>query len=203
MGIIVDLIIVGIVLLSVFLGYRKGLVTLAIGLCAFVISIVLTIMLYKPITNLIINTTNIDETIQDTIMEKVGEVIESNSDNQITNSLIESAKNETLPEASRTLAINIVSGISILVIFIGIRIALIFVTKIANLVAKLPIINQFNKIGGILYGLIRGLLITYVILLIINFAGLINPTNMLHKNINESYLGKTMYNNNILNVFFN
>jgi len=203
MGIIVDLIIVGIVLLSVFLGYKKGLVSLAIGLCAFVLSIVITVMIYKPVTNLIVNTTNIDETIQDTIMEKTGEIIESTPDNQITSELIESAKNGMLPEASRTLAINIVSGASIIAIFILIRIALIFITKLANAIAKLPIINQFNKMGGILYGLIRGILIIYVTLLIINFVGLINPTNMLHQNINESYIGKNMYENNILNVFFN
>jgi len=203
MGIIVDLIIVGIVLLSVFLGYKKGLVSLAIGLCAFVLSIVITVMIYKPVTNLIVNTTNIDETIQDTIMEKTGEIIESTPDNQITSELIESAKNGMLPEASRTLAINIVSGASIIAIFILIRIALIFITKLANAIAKLPIINQFNKMGGILYGLIRGILIIYVTLLIINFVGLINPTHMLHQNINESYIGKNMYENNILNVFFN
>lgn len=203
MGIIVDLIIVGVVLLSVFLGYKKGLVSLAIGLCAFAISIVLTIMLYKPITNLVVNATNIDETIQDAIMEKTGEIIDSNSDNQITNSLIESAKEGMLPETSKTLAINIISAASIMAIFIITRIVLVFITKIANAVAKLPIINQFNKMGGIIYGLIRGILIIYVALLIINFIGIINPTNVLHKNVNESYIGNSMYNNNILNVFFN
>ena len=70
MGIIVDLIIIGIVLLSTFLAYRKGMVKLAIGLCAFVISIVVTFVLYTPIANLVINVTSIDEAIEDIIYEK-------------------------------------------------------------------------------------------------------------------------------------
>ena len=59
MGVIVDLIIIAIVALSTYLAYKKGLVALAIKLCAVVISIVITLLLYKPVSNLIINTTSI------------------------------------------------------------------------------------------------------------------------------------------------
>ena len=70
MGIIIDIVIVALIALSVFLGYKKGLVTLAIGLCSFIIALVLTLILYKPITNLVINTTTIDDTIENSILEK-------------------------------------------------------------------------------------------------------------------------------------
>ena len=60
---VVDLIIIAIVALSTFLAYKKGLVNLAIGLCAFVISIAITVILYQPISNLVINVTSIDEMI--------------------------------------------------------------------------------------------------------------------------------------------
>ena len=46
MGIIVDLIIVIAILLSAFLGYKKGLVDLAIKICAFAISLVIAFVLY-------------------------------------------------------------------------------------------------------------------------------------------------------------
>ena len=91
MGIIIDLVIVGIILLSVFLGYRKGLVSLAIGACTFIIALVVTLILYKPVGNLIISTTGIDEMLQNTILEKVNEVMSQDTDQ--TNQLIESAKN--------------------------------------------------------------------------------------------------------------
>ena len=57
MGIIFDLVIVAIIVLSTFLAYRKGLAVLAIKLCSVLIAIVVTLLLYRPIANLIINTT--------------------------------------------------------------------------------------------------------------------------------------------------
>ena len=92
MGVIVDLIIIAIVALSTYLAYKKGLVALAIKLCAVVISIVITLLLYKPVSNLIINTTSIDETIQNAILEKATDVIrqeeESDLSNEVQRSLI-------------------------------------------------------------------------------------------------------------------
>lgn len=123
-------------------------------------------------------------------------------DSEETSKLIESAKNGMLPETAKNLANNIVYGGVMVILFVGSRIALRFVSAIANLVAKLPVINQFNKIGGALYGLLRGCLLIYAILMIISIFGTVNPKNSLHQNINESSLGKTMYENNVLNVFF-
>lgn len=199
MGIIVDLIIVAIIALSVFLGYRKGLVSLAIGACTFIIALAVTLILYRPVGNLIINTTGIDEMLQNTILEKVNEVMEQ--DTNQTNQLIESAKNGLLPETSKTLANNIVYGGVMLILFIGTKLALRLVKAIANLIAKLPIISQFNKLGGALYGILRGALLVYVVLMIISIIGTVNPNNVLHKDINESTLGKLMYENNIINAF--
>ena len=43
MGIIVDIIIIAIILVSTFLAYRKGLITLAIQLVSVIIAVVLTL----------------------------------------------------------------------------------------------------------------------------------------------------------------
>lgn len=200
MGIIIDIVIIAFILLSIYLGYRKGLVSLAIGACTFIIALVVTLILYKPVGNLIINTTGIDEMLQNSILEKVNEVMKE--DAEASNQLIESAKNGLLSETSKTLANNIVYGGVMLILFIGAKIALMLVKAIADLIAKLPIINQFNKLGGALYGLLRGALLVYVVLMMISVIGTVNPKNTLHESINESSLGKTMYENNVLNAFF-
>lgn len=214
MGIIVDIIIIAIIALSIFLGYRKGLIELAIKLCAFVIAILITLILYKPVSNLIINTTSIDETIENSILEKANDVMEGEEDEELseetnpasTEELSEEIKQEAreglLPEAARGLSVNIVRGGVIIILYVLVRIALRFVTALANLVAKLPILKQFNKAGGAIYGALRGILIIYVCLIIISIFGQINPENEIHQNIEQSTLGKTMYENNILNVFF-
>lgn len=202
MGIIIDLVIVLFILASVFLGYRKGLISLGIHLCAFIIAIIITFLLYRPIAIVVINSTTIDEKLQETIQTNVKNFMTEDKDSTSTNSLIESAKKGMLPEASRTLAINIIYGITMILLFTIVRICLIFINSIANAIAKLPILKQFNKLGGIIYGLLRGFLIVYVFLMLMNLVIAVSPKSSINQMINDSYIAKTMATYNILNVFF-
>lgn len=203
MGIIVDFIIIAIILLSTFLAYRKGLVKLAIGLFSFIIAIVATVILYQPISNLVINATNIDEAIENTIYEKANDIMKENeTENELTNQVMETTANEMLPETARNLAIDIVRGGVIIILVVAIKIALRFITALADGIAKLPIIHQINKTGGLVYGLLRGILIIYVALLILTISEQIDPNNTVNQSLDQSYLGKTMYQNNILKVLF-
>lgn len=201
MGIVVDLIIIAIIALSAFLGYRKGFVTLAIKFFAFIIAIAITFIIYKPVANVVINVTGIDESIENAILEKANDIM-TNEENETSNKMLEEAKTGILPQTAREIAVNIVTGGVVLILFIAVRIALKFVTALANIVAKLPIIKQFNEMGGLLYGVLRGVLVVYIAMLLIGVVGQINPQNSIHKNINESYVGKMMYENNVLNIFF-
>ena len=129
-------------------------------------------------------------------------MMQKDDKNELTSELIESAKQGMLPEAARELTINTIYGVTAIILFIIARIVFIFVSALANLIAKLPVIKQFNEVGGAVYGLLRGLIIIYAILIIISFVGQINPKNIATQTINESTLGRTMYENNIFNVFF-
>lgn len=200
MSIVVDIIIVAIILLSTFLAYRKGLITLAIQLVAVVIAIVLTLLLYKPVSNVIINVTAIDETIQNAILEEANNIM--TNDEEGANQVVETIQNNMLPETARTISINIIEGAVILILYIVIRIALKFVTALANLVSKLPILNQLNQLGGIIYGILRGVLIIYILLLLVNLSGEIEPQNHVYMAVEESYIGKVMNENNILDILF-
>ena len=200
MGIVVDIIIIAIILLSTFLAYKKGLITLAIQLVSVIIAVVLTLILYKPVSNVIINVTGIDEMIQNAILEEANDIMTNNQEN--ANQVVESIQNNMLPETARTISINIIQGAVILILYVIIRIILRFVTALANLVVKLPILNQFNKLGGVIYGILRGLLIVYILLLLVNVSGEIDAKNKVYTTVEESYIGKMMNENNVLSVLF-
>ena len=68
MGIVLDVIIIAIILLNIIICYKKGLVKLAVGLVAVIISLILAMMLYKPVSNIIIKNTEIDEKIKESII---------------------------------------------------------------------------------------------------------------------------------------
>lgn len=201
MGIIIDLVIIVIILLSTYLAYKKGLISLAVQLIAIIISLAITLVLYKPVTNVVVNVTDIDETIQDAILKKANTMISEN--NEKSDKIIETIQSNMLPETAEVIAVNIIQGAVIIILYIVGRVILRFVSIIANIVSKIPIISQINKTGGIIYGLLRGIIIVYAILLIINLSGTINPQNPVYTDLEESYIGKTMATNNILNVLFN
>ena len=204
MGIIIDIIIIAIIAISTFLAYKKGLIALAIKLCAFIIAIVVTFILYNPVSNLVINVTNIDETVQNAILEKTTDLInqeEIANQNETMQNLINQAKEGTLPEASRELAISIVKFGVMIILFLAVRIGLVFVTALANMLAGLPIIKQLNKSGGIVYGLLRGIILIYAIFMIMVIVQKVNTTMNIEENIKETFIAKYMYEHNVLNIF--
>lgn len=200
MNIVVDIIIILIVLISALLAYRKGLMSLAVQLLATIISILIIIVIYKPVSNFIINTTGIDEYIQNGILEKVTDIVEQDQENN--NQIVETIEKGMLPETARSLSINIVQGGVILILYILLRIGLKFVTGLVNIVARVPIIKQINKLGGVIYGIARGILLVYVILLLINLSGNINANNKAYTAVESSTVGKFMNENNIIAMVF-
>lgn len=202
MGIVIDIILVLIVALSAFLGYKKGLVELGAKLFAGIIAIVITLIIYKPVGNIVIKNTSIDEKIENTILEKTTNVIDENSkisDNKYiqdsSDNAVSQVKEEVLPEQARNIAVNIVYVATALILFIISKIVLSIVISLANAVASLPILKQFNEIGGFLYGLVRGAIISLVLILVIGTIAKLNPNGYLGKNVESTYLLKEVYNN--------
>ncbi len=209
MGIVVDIIIVAILILCILYGYKKGLIKVATKLLATVIAIVVTLILYIPISNLIINATSIDESIQNVIYENVSKNITTkNSDNSnenylqtIQGQLVEDAKNNILPETSRKLAINIIHIGVMILLFVALKIGISLIKVLTDKISKLPIIKQFDKAGGVIYGLLIGFVIIFVSLAIIKVVDGINPQNPVSKNVEKSSIGGVLYNNNVIDIF--
>lgn len=236
---ILDIVVVALIALSVFLGYRKGLVKLAIGIVSLLLSLVITGILYIPLSNLVVNVTNIDETIENAIYEKAMENAfdesatknttnnnNSTSSNNRTNnntstsksatgvnassktadstslSLTQAVAEGTLPAAARGLSVSVVRLGVFIVLCLASRVIIGILAKFADALANLPLIKQFNKTGGIICGLIRGVLVAYVALLLVAYITQINPDNSIYKSIQDSYITKVMYENNIIGAFF-
>ena len=187
MGIIIDIVIITIIILSAFLGYKKGLVKLGTRW----IAIILTIILYRPLGGLIINNTSIDEKIENTITENTTSFINENTQgiDIITNQI----KNEILPEEAKNISQNVIYTITSILLFIIIKITLSIIIALLDFVADLPILKQFNEVGGIIYGLIRGIIIACIFIFIIGAYLKINPQSTLNNSIDDTYLTNFIY----------
>ena len=162
----------------------------------------ITLIIYKPVGNIVIKNTSIDEKIENTISEKTTNVIDENSkisDNKYiqdaSDNAVSQVKEEVLPEQARNIAVNVVYVATALILFIISKIVLSIVISLANAVASLPILKQFNEIGGFLYGLVRGAIISFVLILVIGTVAKLNPNGSLSKNVESTYLLKEVYDN--------
>lgn len=193
MGIIIDIVLIGIVLLSAFLGYKKGLVKLGAKLFASIIAIVLTIIIYRPISDMIINNTQFDEKIKDTVIQNTTNFLDENS--HVSDPMIEQVKNGMLPEEAEKISKSVVYAVTAIVLFIVVKITLSIVISLIDFIVNLPILKEFNEIGGILYGIIRGVLIVCICIWLMGVFAKINPDSSLNDRIEESYLTKIIYEN--------
>lgn len=191
MGIIIDIILIAIILLSAFLGYKKGLVKLGAKLFAGLIAIIITIVIYKPVSEMIINNTSLDEKIQSTIIQNATNIINENQQTQ--NSITNQLENNILPQQAEDIAKNVVRVITAVVLFIGVKIILSIIISLLDFVASLPILKEFNEIGGIVYGLVRGILIVGVCILLLGAYTKVNPENKLNSEVQNSHLTKIIY----------
>ena len=218
MGIVLDIVVVVLFLVSAFLGYKKGLINVIFNLCAFIIAFILTWILYTPVSNLIINNTQLDENIKSTIIEK-GVVEENEENNQEksnkkekskdesnVNKYVENyvskaaneAKNEIVKSTADIVAEKTVAIIVAIGLFIVIRLILILLRFVANGIAELPLIKQCNEVGGLAYGIIRGLFVIYLLFAICFIVMSVNNIEAVSNVIDGSFISKFIYNNNII-----
>ena len=211
------LIIVGILVLCIALGYRRGLAGALLKLISFALALVIAFVLFKPVSNIIIDNTNWDESLTQGIREAI--VSDSNEEttdgkenaeeqgmptvimehiNESVEAAGDTAKEAVADAAAEEAAIIIINAGVWIALFIIAKIALFFVKGIANLITKLPIIKQFDKLGGIIYGILEAIVVIYIILAIISFVSPVLSGSGIIEAIQDSFIGSIMYHNNLL-----
>lgn len=200
---LMDIIVIAIIALITFIGYKKGLIKVAFNIISFVLAIVIAIVLYKPISSFIINYTPIDDKIEETIANQIAssDNIEEESHNFIEN-YYSDIKNASTSVIAKNISQMVINVACIIIVFIVSKIILLFFKFSGDLIAKLPLIKQFNSVGGFLYGLLKGFIVVYILLALIAIASPMIEMNELIKMINSSIITNIMYNNNIILVLF-
>ena len=214
-GILVDLVIISIIISSIYWGYRRGLVAVVFKILVFIISLLIVFLLYKPVSNSIMANTQLDEKLAALIESNLagttladGNLLEPSESN--FSAAVVDMINDFVKEALQKNVSNAVGYVSVelshfmirvgtmLILLIVSRFFLLFIRFAAELIANLPFIKLFNKSGGLIYGVIKGFLVIYLILAIFSvISPLISSWGIIDA-IQDSTLGSKMYNNNII-----
>lgn len=247
-GIILDIIVIGLLVLSIWLGYKKGLTKSLLKIFSFLIAIIISFILFSPISNFIINNTEIVNNLQNTIANTFKNEDEENKKNKELNNNLDEQKNESnnseeenvenkvlqitkeqeetsekdfknifnkyiekkiieagneakdyvIELASRQIAIAIVNICVFIVLFIVVRIALIFIKALADVITKIPGIKQCDELFGGIYGGMRACIIILAIFTILSIIVPIFQLDFITDFINQSIISKFLYENNII-----
>ena len=213
MSIIIDLVIIAIIALCVLIGYWKGLTGSLLKIVSFVLALVIAFILFKPVSNFVIDKTDWDENLEQAIRQSIlkneetpkEENEKENMPDVITdyiNNAVEKAGNEAktaiVDSTARDVSVMIINVAVAIALFIVSKIILLLVKGLANLLTRLPVIKQFDKLGGIIFGILQSLVIIYIGLAIISFASPMMSETGIIEGLQKSYIGSAMYNNNFL-----
>lgn len=154
----VDLVILIVVAVFMFLGYKRGLIGTILNFFQYVIILFLSIKLSPMVSNILIKTFKLDAVILDWVY--------SNPD--VIKGVISSLSDTIL----QNVVGRIISVISFILLFIVLKLIISIIISIINKIAEIPIVNEVNKLGGIILGAIEGVMIVYICILVINWLPL-------------------------------
>lgn len=213
MSIVIDLIIVAILTICIFFGYKNGLTKSIIKILSFVLAVAVAAIFFKPVSDFIIEKTEIDDNIKQAIVNLVSKDVEENGEvkentnlpqsmvnyiNDSINNTVEETKITVVNNAAESIAVTTVNVATAVLLFIITKIILLIITSITDIITDLPVIKQFDKTGGFLYGTIKGLLIIFIIFAVISLISPAIEKTGLIEGINKSFIGGFLYNYNLL-----
>lgn len=214
-GILVDLVIISILISNIYWGYRRGLVAVLFKVLMFIVSLLIVFLLYKPVSTSIIDNSQLDEWLSQSIRESLdgtilqdGTLMMSTDTNvstaviELINSFVTEALNESsadpLGYVSLNLAYFMIKVGTMLALLMISRFFLLFIRFAAELIGNLPFIKMFNKSGGLIYGILKGFLTIYLILAVFSVISPLIEGWGITSAIQDSTWGSKMYNNNII-----
>ncbi|MBE7037049.1 MAG: CvpA family protein [Ruminococcaceae bacterium] len=207
---IADIIAIVIIVTTILIGAKRGLVKSVFSLGSLVLSLILAILLYPTVTNML-EGSFVDDAIRKSAYTVFDAHVSENTSSQSIDNLnlpeglkpilgdavsaTAAAAKETLAEAVSTLLLKI---LGIIIVFLLSKILLWIITKVFNIITKLPIIHSLNKLSGGIFGALYGVLILYIVLAVLAFSSTTKVFSKPVQLVKDSAFVSVMYNQNIL-----
>lgn len=205
---ILDIVLIAIVLLGAFIGYKRGFVKVIVKLSTFVLAIIVAFLLKNSVSEFIGESLGFNNTISSSIENKLGDLSKSEKEdanipilektiNEISKSA-EEKKSEMITSWSNKIATFIVRGISFIAIFVVVSILMGIIGLILGTVVQLPVLNTLNGAIGAGIEVIIIMLWVLIILAIVSFISPLGALSVVTDYINDSCITKWLYENNII-----
>ena len=173
---IIDIIILLIIVLSTLSGYRKGFVLSLFSFLRIFLSVIIARIMYPYVTSFLAQNTNIYNYINNFIYPKIMNL----------------TKGQSLFSPD-TITDLIISLFIVLIIYIVVNIVLSIVINIIDSFFKFPVLNALNKFTGFVFGLVKGILIVFIIYALLTPVIVLNSQSFIATSTMNSTLGMYFY----------
>jgi len=192
----IDLVIILIILIFMLMGSLKGFISSVIGLVEYILSIFLAYKLSPLFAKFMVDKWAVDEKISSAIhslIPKIAENIIGNSDDyksvldasgQNIESVKDALSNVELPFLD-VIADKIIQILAMIILFFILKFIFRILSRVLNLIARLPVLKEFNKIGGIVIGFVEGAILAVIVVLGISLW----PNEDLQGELSNSFIG--------------
>lgn len=228
---ILVVIILGVLLLSLFSGYKNGFLKTVFSLVSWIVVLVICNVATPMVTDMLIESTDIETVIQAALDTKIDELL-TNAMNETGFSELPDVLPEgmdfkvpeelqaALPEELRNILLNgknsinegafvdtakiaenAVGVISLLLVMVFARVAIMIVYVVLGIASKLPLIGPLDKLLGLACGAGKGVIWSWVILTVVSVLALTGTNTEWAGYIADSQILTWLQDNNvILNV---
>nr|QGT51015.1 hypothetical protein Firmicute1046_0910 [uncultured Firmicutes bacterium] len=201
-----DIIVVIILILFLLYGIRTGLVRMALRMGSVLLSILLAWMLYPVVSDILSNffLKGLSEMIRVNYIEPNLSGMLGSADNvpAFLQGFLQSGAEAAMQSAAETMANNVAELIlnvaAFLIVFLLSRLILLLLTHVLDIITRLPLIKQCNKLGGGVLGLLEGGLAVYMILALTFLVAPIRDSEVFQQQVQNSVITRQMYNDNII-----
>lgn len=225
------IIILAVLVLCLFSGCKNGFIKTIFSLVSWIIVLVVCNIATPMVTEMLIEKTDIDTTIQMALDAKIDEMISravtESGVTEMTEAISEGALFEipeelqaVLPDEIKNILmdngvtenvsigadlidtsglVNSVMGIlSLLIVMVVVRVALLVVELVLGIASKIPIIGPLDKVLGLACGAGKGLIWSWVILAVVFVLALTGTNTELVGYISESQFLTWLQENNLI-----
>ncbi len=195
-----DICVIAVVAGFMYIGYKSGFMRSFVKIASYIVSIVISFFMYPAISDLLIKTP-LYEKMVDLINQKyqLQPLIDVPTDTFgiLQNYINQGVQTATagIAEAIATLLINILAFVIVLILS---KLVIRIVGKVFNIFTKLPVIKQFNRIGGMILGGISGVLVLYIACAVLFLFSPLDPHSRIAYEVEHSTFASEIYENNII-----
>lgn len=175
-----DLIVILVILLYTFNGWRRGLILSVFSILGYILSLIVAREFSPILTRYVVNNTGIDNWLDGLLSKGIRNVTQMNVP---TSSVSDLATNTLI----NVICFFIIFSITSMVIF--------NIARLINGVGRLPVIGELNSLGGLVFGTAKGLMLVFIVLALSQIV--VNTGNtILREKIEQTIVVEAMYKNN-------